>query len=266
MLEDWWFYFISSAKNCDKMIDPHNKISFALNEYKNVLLYYFGEFDKEVSIEKDYILDNLNTHDAEKLKSKILEISKVEFEDYSSGSIKSFSVLCTSKEDAKNLVENEKFKNLIGFFNYFISEIKDNRIFVEPVYSEDRSKYVFSDCKGICYHVTTQERAEKIMRTGLRIKRSSYRDFPSRIYLYATPKLSLLKDKNIKDFAYKIVNNIKAEREGGIAIIRVDFNKCYNDVMRFYKDTSMKEDEEVFTYNNIPPKCVTELNKINFLH
>lgn len=82
------------------MIDLHNKISFAINEYKNVLLDYFGEFDKEVYLEKDYILDNLNTHDAEKLKSKILEIAKVEFDDYSSGSIKSFSVLCTSKKDA----------------------------------------------------------------------------------------------------------------------------------------------------------------------
>ena len=70
----------------------------------------------------------------------------------------------------------------------------------------------------------------------------------------------------IKDFTYKIVNKLKAEREGGIAIIRVDLNKCYNDVMRFYKDTSMKEDEAVFTYNNIPPKCLTKLNKINFLH
>lgn len=79
------------------MIDLHNKISFAINEYKSVLLDYFGEFDKEVYLEKDYILDNLNTHDAEKLKSKILEIAKVEFYDYSSGSIKSFSVLCTSK-------------------------------------------------------------------------------------------------------------------------------------------------------------------------
>lgn len=154
---------------------------------------------------------------------------------------------------------------MIEFFNYFVSEIKDNRIFLEPVYSEDRSKYVFSDCKGICYHVTTQERAEKIMRTGLRMKRSSYRDFPSRIYLYATPKLSLLKDKNIKDFAYKIVNKLKAEREGGIAIIKVNFNKCYNDVMRFYKDTSMKEYEAVFTYNSIPPECLTKLNKIDFL-
>lgn len=247
------------------MFDPHNKIQFALNEYKNVLLDYFGEFDKEVYLEKDYILDNLNTHDVEKLKSKILEIAKVEFEDYSSGSIKSFSVLCTSKEDVRSLVENEKFKNLIEFFNYFVSEIKDNRIFLEPVYSEDRSKYVFNDCKGICYHITTQERAEKIMRTGLRIKRSSYRDFPSRIYLYATPKLSLLKDKNIKDFAYKIVNRLKAEREGGIAIIKVNLNKCYNDVMRFYKDASMKEDEAVFTYNSIPPECLTKLNKIDFL-
>ena len=247
------------------MFDPHNKIQFALNEYKNVLLDYFGEFDKEVYLEEDYILDNLNTHDAEKLKSKISDIAKVEFDDYSSGSVKSFSVLCTSKEDAKNLVENEKFKNLIEFFNYFVSEIKDNRIFVEPLYSEDRSKYVFNDCNGICYHITTQKRAEKIMRTGLRIKRSSYRDFPSRIYLYATLKLSLLNDKNIKDFAYKIVNRLKAEREGGIAIIKVNLNKCYNDVMRFYKDTSMKEDEAVFTYNNIPSECLTKLNKIDFL-
>lgn len=154
---------------------------------------------------------------------------------------------------------------MIEFFNYFVSEIKDNRIFLEPVYSEDRSKYVFNDCKGICYHITTQERAEKIMRTGLRIKRSSYRDFPSRIYLYATPKLSLLKDKNIKDFAYKIVNRLKAEIEGGIAIIKVNLNKCYNNVMRFYKDTSMKEDEAVFTYNSIPLECLTKLNKIDFL-
>ena len=103
------------------------------------------------------------------------------------------------------------------------------------------------------------------MRTGLRIKRSSYRDFPSRIYLYATPKLSLLKDKNIKDFAYKIVNKLIAKREGGIAIIRVNLNKCYNDVMRFYKDTSMEEDKAVFTYNTIPPECLTKLNKIDFL-
>ena len=75
---------------------------------------------------------------------------------------------------------------------------------------------------------------------------------------------------NVKcKFALKIYiknNKLKAEREGGIAIIRVDLNKCYNDVMRFYKDTSMKEDEAVFTYNNIPPKCLTKLNKINFLH
>lgn len=274
-MEDWWFYFISGAKNCDKMkniteylkdsFDPHNKTVFAINEYKNVLLEYFDEFDKEVFLEEDYILDNLNTHDTEKLKSKILEISKVEFEDYSSGKVKSFSVLCVSREDAISLVDDEKFKNLIEFFNYFISEVIDNRIFIEPVYSEDKSKYVFTDCKGICYHITTNERVEKIMKTGLRIKRSYYRKFPSRIYLYATPKLSLANDKNIKDFAYKIVNKLKAEREGGIAIIRVNLNKCYNDVMRFYKDTSMKEDEAVFTYNNIPPECLSKLNKIDFI-
>lgn len=245
--------------------DPHNKISFAINEYKNVLLDYFGEFDKEVSIEKDYILENLNTHDAEKLKSKILKISKVEFEDYSSGKLKSFSILCASKEEAISLTENEKFKNLIEFFNYFVSQIIDNRIFIEPTYSEDKSKYVFRDCKGNCYHITTQEAAEKIMRTGLRIKRSNYRKFPSRIYLYATPKLSLVNDKNIKDFVHKIVNKLKVEREGGLAIIKVNLNKCYNDVMRFYKDTSMKEDEAVFTYNNIPTECLTQLNKIDFL-
>lgn len=274
-MEDWRFYFISGSKNCDKMKDltkyikdyfePHNKIAFAINEYKNVLLEYFGEFDKEVCLPKDYILDNLNTHDAEKLKSKILEISKVEFEDYSSDKIKSFSILCASKEDAISLVENEKFNNLIEFFNYFVSEIKDNRIFIEPVYSEDISKYVFNYCKGICYHITTNERAEKIMKTGLRIKISYYRKFPSRIYLYATPKLSVVNDTHIKDFAYKIVNKMKAEREGGLAIIRVNLNKCYNDVMRFYKDTSIKEDETVFTYNNIPAECLTKLNKIDFL-
>lgn len=253
---------LNYIKDC---FEPHNKIQFAINEYKNVLLDYFGEFDKEVSLEEDYILDNLNTHDAEKLKSKISDITKVEFEDYSSGKIKSFSVLCASRKEAISLTENEKFKNLIEFFNYFVSEIEDNRIFIEPVYSEDRTKYIFNNCKGICYHITTNERAEKIMRTGLRIKRSYYRKFPSRIYLYAIPKLSLVNDMHIKDFVYKIINKLRAKREGGIAIIRVNLNKCYNDVMRFYKDTSMKEDEAVFTYSNIPPECLSKLNKIDFL-
>ena len=32
--------------------DPHNKTSFAINEYKHVLLDYFGEFDKEVYLKK----------------------------------------------------------------------------------------------------------------------------------------------------------------------------------------------------------------------
>lgn len=40
------------------MIDFHNKIRFAINEYRNVLLDYFGEFIEEVSLEEDYILDN----------------------------------------------------------------------------------------------------------------------------------------------------------------------------------------------------------------
>lgn len=124
---------------------------------------------------------------------------------------------------------------------------------------------MFNDCNGICYHVNTKERAEKIMRTGLRTKRSSYREFPARIYLYATPKLSLINDKNIKDFAHKIVNKLKEKREDGIAVIRVNLNKCYNDIMRFYKDTSMEEYEAVFTYNAIPPECLTKLNKIDFL-
>ena len=35
--------------------------------------------------------------------------------------------------------------------------------------------------------------------------------------------------------------------------------------MRFYKDTSMRENEAVFTYNNIPTECLTKLNKIDFL-
>ena len=48
-------------KDC---FDPHNKTVFAINEYKNVLLDYFGKFDKEVCLEEDYILDSLNTHDA----------------------------------------------------------------------------------------------------------------------------------------------------------------------------------------------------------
>ena len=41
----------SSIRNIKDCFDPHNKIAFAINEYKNILLDYFGEFDKEVCLE-----------------------------------------------------------------------------------------------------------------------------------------------------------------------------------------------------------------------
>ena len=89
----------------------------------------------------------------------------------------------------------------------------------------------------------------------MRLKNSKYRDYPRRIFLYATnKKLEDIKDK-IKDFILIIGNRSKLY-EDELAILKIKNDGKFD----LYNDTTMKEDEAIFTYDFIPAKYIKKIN------
>ena len=262
--------------------------------YEHMLEYYdenniptkYIKLYKECRLNSfDYINENLQTHDYKKLQHQLLkEYDKYieEFKDYEgSDNIKSFYIVLKSqkqkynletskfdnpllsiKDVSKNTKEVEKFFNILRFFNYQYSNWKfiNNKyvIYIEPIYSEDASDY-FDKCHRQAYHFTYKKNVKGILKNGLRLKRGTYRNFPERIYLWATDKKQDVNDENkeLLDFVRKIFGDDKLYLKD-IGIIKVDL---YHTNFPVYKDTAMKEKEALFIYNSIPAKLCKEVTQ-----
>lgn len=274
-MKDIKFYLINNDK-----WQPSMKISDTFL-YEEMTDFYVDNIPKEFNllyennnlhkIGFEYINENLKTHDIEKLKKKLLEFYPndiKEFKDYEGNdNIKSFWIVTTLNSKKLNIMdlrryqgETENFFNLLNFFNYTYREWrkidKDICFLIEPIYSENISKY-FNSVHRQAYHFTRKENIDKILKTGLRIreKNSSIR-YPKRIYLWAGYE-KLEDSKELEDFIQKILgDNMTLENTG---IIKVDLSNTDYPV---YKDTAMKTKNAVFVYNNIPPKYCKEI-KIN---
>ena len=164
------------------------------------------------------------------------------------------------KNVSKNTKEVEKFFNILRFFNYQYSNWKfvDNKytLYIEPIYSEEVSEY-FDKCHRQAYHFTYKKNVESILKNGLRLRRGNYRDFPERIYLWASDHKQEINDNNkeLLDFIHKIFGNDNLSLKD-IGIIKVDL---YHTDFPVYKDTAMKQKEAIFVYNSIPSNLCKEI-------
>ena len=220
----------------------------------------------------DYIQENLSTHNAPLLQKKLLKIfgnNINRFLNYD-GTIEiySFYIILNKDVDIDAFKKNKQFLNLLTFFNYKLRETKaidnndkDDTLFIEPIYSENVDDWVYKNCKGICYHFTTRPAADKILKSGFRIRNNTSINIPERIYMYATDKLSIKSgDEYINKFINKVTNCFDIKNYG-LAVLRIDLNRARgNKYITFYKDTGMYFPEAVFTYNNIPVDCIKEVN------
>jgi len=218
-----------------------------------------------------YIDESLKTHDTNKLKDKLKKEygDDIFFKDYNGKDKKSFYMILSNNlriidfsrkgsrldTDFDNL---EKFENILSFFNYYVSYTQkiDNKwtLFIEPRYSDNITQEVF-DKHYYIYHFTDKKSAKSILENGLRIKKSKYREFPSRIFLYITDKKINDDKENICKFISIICNRSNVYNYG-ISILKIKNNNKFN----IYNDTSMKEKEAAFTYDNIPKEFISEVN------
>lgn len=210
----------------------------------------------------DYIDENLKTHDYKKLQKTLINKFDdiISFEDYNGeDNIKSFFIVLDDHTNVNEFSKNESFLNILEFFNYFFSEVIDNKLYIEPRYSTDKTSFIFNECNGICYHFCTNDKANKILKNGLRIKEGTYRMFPKRIYLYATPNIDINKDnkETLKAFINSVVSPFECKYKG-LSILKININRIKN--ISLYKDTSMKSDNAFFTLTNIPSNYITKIN------
>ena len=214
----------------------------------------------------DYILENLLSHDTEKLKNKIIDkfsdkYNDIEFQTLTNTKekydVKGFA-LCSNHVD--DIYKDESFQNMIKFYGYYITDSTSTHLIIVPTYPENVSDFVYKTNKGILYHFTANEYADEILNKGLRCKSGKYKEFPERIYLYSCGYKKIKDIPNIEKFINSVVNVYDKQRYG-LSIFKINLNKIPGSNIEFYTDEQMDEKEAVFTYNNIPKECITKINK-----
>lgn len=234
--------------------------------YLNSMMDFFGDdlpegFEESlINLEyKDYILESLTSHDVELLKNKLhtefKDIERIEFL-----TDKEQSIWIISKTDLTN---DSKFNSMLEIFGYYVTANRTNgdlfSIAICPRYAKDAYDMVYKQNHGKLYHFTAGKYVGEIETKGLRCKKSSYRDFPERVYLYASDK-HLDKIPDIGEFIKTVVNPFDIKRYG-LTVYRIDMNKLKsNTYINFYTDDYMDEEAAVYTYNNIPAECITKID------
>lgn len=210
----------------------------------------------------DFILENLQTYNVGKLKTALIKncgdmIDDIICDDEDDKK-PAFIFLNTGYDTANAINKNDNFKNILEFYNYFITQTQGNMVIAEPRYSERADQYIYGDCHGIVYHITYQDAADEIMKTGLRCKTGSrrkgfYREFPKRIYVVAIDPSSINRpmQEMLKDLAYAVTGTTL-----GMTALKINLFKRH---IPFYKDTAMRDEISYFTYNSIPPECIEKV-------
>ena len=247
-----------------------------LNDY-----YFEGVPDSVISDFKynptaNYIFENLNTHDADKLIAALRKIYK-DFEIHDAldhAGEQRFLILDVIGNDFYHIYNSERFDNIISFYGYSKSKIDRSsygyRIELEPIYADrdEANDLVYNKCNGILYHITNEEGYKSIMETGFRIngvntdpkleRRPKYRDYPNRTYFLAIPG-------NVKNIIHSsamemaIVNYFKGDLyhekiyilKARVTGMNIDF---YRDSVSISIDGSASP--AVYCYCNIPPQFI----------
>lgn len=245
---------------------------------------YFMEKDKIESIieryengeRKDFILENLQTHDWHLLKKSLEKLFPDIIVNAISKSSKSdnkeFLIVdltgCTGISGLKirNSFYSDKAKDLANFYGYTVSGITSSCIALEPEYPERVDDFLYNDCCGVCFHLCEKTMfKDSILKNGLRCRNrdddaftKSYRNWPKRIYVYAT---EFFKDKKIlKDELETLANTISDGNNTleDYIVLRIQFpNKGLLNRYNFYKDTLMDDSKSMFTYQNIPGEYIS---------
>lgn len=178
-------------------------------------------------------------------------------------------LITTIKTDYYKGIYLESMRDVFGDdLPSFVMESAENGTYIDYVLetlttqgAKDVNDMVYRKNHGKLYHFSSNPNSMEILRTGLRCKKSTYRDFPERIYLYSNDK-PLDKIKDLENKISLVVDPFNARRYG-VYVFRIDLNKMSDSgYINFYTDDMMGDNDAVYTYNNIPAKCIELVKEI----
>lgn len=257
--------------------------------YETLWNHFDGEVPEEIQKKfckdptRDYILENLQTHNVEYLEREI-EKKYGPFQDFEERGGKqgylwwrptNYADYAAIKDDWDAWREDPNrsyaLRKIAEFYGYYITKVAKGYVQFEAHYPESATDFVQKDCRGHAYHLIEKDRKDTILKQGLRTKNGptwdfytnpptripkkdlyqGYRYFPERIYLYAT-------DTKGADLKQELERTADMVVQGGWAntiVLQVNVSG-----MKFYWDPAMHDQHSVFTYGSIPP------NRIKVLH
>lgn len=162
----------------------------------------------------------------------------------------------------KSLLNNEEFKSLLNFYNYYVSFCEERNyndliyyeIYIEPYKPEEKTDYIYNNCKGIVYRFVDDNGLKRLNHHGLSPRYDIDRYYPKYIFVVAD------EDKNkLKETLKGVQQQIKKRN---LHLIEIDLNK-YENKLRFYVDVASVNYDAYVTREYIPKYCCREIDMNN---
>lgn len=207
--------------------------------------------------------ENLKTHDDEYNIYEKLDELDISY-DYINVS-ENIIEIRTPDEETKSIV-----KRLLNYYGWKCIKETDWSICAERIYGDNWNNFYDEEAEkddedypygvGIYYHITTTNKVQKILKQGLTTREGNKLGYArgQRTYLLSYPG---------KEFAHYLFRDSK-EKPLGITILLVDLREYLGKQINIYHDDFASDDGAVYTYDYIPPKCLSvyeefEIDDIN---
>ena len=252
-------------KTLKEVLESHNldlKCKASYNEER--FMKHFGDYWWMIEEHfkqdpfKDYITEMLQSHDADKLIKMLQErvfnkIDKnIKVYKENPGKLTNIIIEFSNFVIGDCIEHNKDFKQLLFYFNYYITRRQKLMIQIEPKMTDKIDDFVFRDCCGIVYHITKKKYLEKILVRGLRpMGDDDYRYFPKKIFLFATENFKYPKkrDEELKELANSIQHT-------GSEYVVLQIKFPYGHNRDIYADKGMDCKGACYTFDDIPPQLI----------
>lgn len=262
--------------------------------YTSLLEYFHGDVPKDIDNlfvedkgwrDRDFILENLRTHDNQKLIDALKKFFGSNFHSakkYQNRELDSVWVILKGTKESpleplynkldqelEEFEESQKVSELIKvlqWYGYYLSDVQISGdsigLLIDPEYPEKLEAPEQGYYRNL-YHICSREDAPYIQKNGLRTKwgptwrkvegrwqrissKEMYRYFPKRVHLFALDFKSSADRKVKVDELLKTLGRNRDE----IAMFRVTLPGTVN----LYQDTAMPGDGSYFCYSSVPPE------------
>lgn len=262
-----------SESSFETFVKDNNIIETTEDTYK---FYLDSNFNDDLHIDtfngrwyssyQDSLYETLNrSFDSSELASKINNIVEIKNVEYVSPkrSITQFTMYF-SKDNFKKLLNDnelaEKFINLLHKYNYYwkTADFDNYFIILEPYKPEEATEYIYKDCKGIIYHVTSERVWDKIQNSKEITKQIIKPNKIDKDELFRDRRsffIAISNEKKALEQCQSIINT-KQLKDG--VILKVDLNK-FRYKIKFRIDSSAHGYKAYFTEEPIPSYCITKI-------